>query len=235
MPVIIAVLCSTLGSSVLAGGTIVIDVKTGPSYVQRTSAGRYTLRPRPQMAFWLETIDGRYLATIYVTSKVGKDAWVGAETARRPYVLPVWEYKRNAVAHGDSLLPTSCNEFADATTGATPSQSFTWRSPVPDTLKTGTYIVKAEINNSFDYNDTYKDSLPSGNPLFGEYNGQPSLVWQGPLVIGSGRALSRLERLGTGDLLGRNGVITIGTSGLTTALHIVDAISVTYEPAAPPR
>ncbi len=101
---------------------------------------------------------------------------------------------------------------------ATPAEDFTVNASLPAGFAVGRYRVRAEVNSSYDFNDVYKDDV----------KGQPSLVYEGILDIGSTAADVRLEYTGFGDPLGKNGEVTRRKDGITSALGMISEIRVTF-------
>jgi hypothetical protein len=188
----------------VTGSRVRFGFEAGPSYQSRHGSGLFAITVRPQMAVWLETVDGKYVATIYVTSKGVRDAWVGA--AQRPEALPVWR----AASTGSSMPPL------DGISGPTPEAGAQRDLSWPWFIQFGDYIAKLEVNKSYDYNDAY----PEGDKKSGA-NGQPSLVYAGRIQIGKPGARVELAPVGTGSIDGADGTIRPGTGGLTSALEIV--------------
>ena len=81
------------------------------------------------------------------------------------------------------------------------------------------YVIKAEFNTSFDYNDFYTKKN-SG------VNGQPSVVYEAKIPSGAGGEIV-LSLTGTGSEDGSDGKIYTDVSKLTTAKTIVDKVIVT--------
>lgn len=150
--------------------------------------------------------------TIYVTSKVAKKSWYGAPSAGRPEALPVWTHARN-----QQVLAV------DSVTGATPQGSVHREALLAGSLKPGRYVVKVEINGSYDYNARYTRSTAG-------VNGQPSVIYRGELSIGDGQSDAVLVPFGTGSLDGSNGDITPGLDGITTALDIFKSVEISFQP-----
>ena len=164
----------------------------------------------PQLACWIESPDGKYVDTIFVTTKVGRKKWFGAPSAGRPEALPVWSHARD-----QAPLNT------DAVSGATPAGSVRVGSPLAAGLSAGTYVVKLEVNSSFDYNERYTRAN-SG------VNGQPSIVYMGRIDVGKGEAETDLTAIGTGSVDGADGDIRPGLEGITTAREMLQSARILY-------
>ncbi|MCI6179461.1 MAG: DUF2271 domain-containing protein [Treponema porcinum] len=165
----------------------------------------------PQVAVWLENADGNYIRTLYVTSRAEKRSWIFSPKDGRPESLPVWY-----CASGENPAKGGGEKTAlDAVSSATPKGGVIFDAEI-DGEKS--YVLKAELNNSFDYNGFYTKKN-SG------VNGQPSVVY-GEIIPAGFTQEIRLELLGTGSLDGSDGIIHAETENLTTAQHIVSCIAV---------
>lgn len=210
------------------------------------------VKNQPQMAFWLEDSSGNYLATIYVTHRTATQDWRPSpgekkEEIRRPSALPVWVHQHQ---NGGIMSKTACSNCHDlfnmkeknidfnssiaAITGATPKAGFSEEWNIPSDLKEGTYVIKAEINHSKDFNKYYKekvaetDSLYSGGKMG---SGQPSVVWVGKIKIGNVESSTMLKIIGHGHPAGKNGTIYPDLGNLDTALEIIESIYIKYKPS----
>ena len=165
----------------------------------------------PQIAVWLEDADGNYIRTLYVTSRAEKRSWIFSPKDGRPESLPVWY-----CASGENPAKSGGEKTAlDAVSSATPKGGVIFGAEI-DGEKS--YVLKAELNNSFDYNGFYTKKN-SG------VNGQPSVVY-GALIPDGFTQEIRLELLGTGSLDGSDGIIHPETENLTTAKNIISCIAV---------
>jgi len=164
-----------------------------------------------QCAVWLEDANGNYVRTLYVTQRASKRNWIVGPKAGRPESLPVWYH----AAHYESAKGAPGNSDVDAVTAATPKGGVVFTAEIGD----GTYVIKAEFNTSFDYNDFYTKKN-SG------VNGQPSVVYEAKIPSGAGGEIA-LSLTGTGSEDGSDGKIYTDVSKLTTAKTIVDKVIVT--------
>ena len=101
----------------------------------------------PQVAIWLEDTDGNYIKTLYVTERASHKSWIMGPKEGRPESLPVWY-------HASKFKPsknTTPDIKLDAVTSATPKGGIIFNAE----LENKTYVLKAEFNTSFDYNDFY--------------------------------------------------------------------------------
>ncbi len=187
-----------------------LDLVPGAHYLHSAGFLFIKIRTYPQMACWIESPDGKYVGTIYVTAKVAKKKWFGAPSAGRPEALPVWSHARENAA-----------PEADAVSGATPAGTVRVDSPLAARLSAGSYLVKLEVNSSFDYNERYTRAN-SG------VNGQPSLVYAGRINVGTGETEADLVPIGTGSVDGKDGDIRPGLEGITTASEMLQSARILY-------
>lgn len=166
----------------------------------------------PQCAVWLEDADGNYVRTLYVTQRASKRNWIFGPKEGRPESLPVWYHAANY----DGVKNAPVSGAVDAVTSATPKGGIVFTAEIGD----AEYVIKAEFNTSFDYNDFYTKKN-SG------VNGQPSVVYEAKIPAGEvSNGEIRLSLAGTGSEKGGDGKIYEDVSNLTTAKNIVEKIIV---------
>ena len=165
--------------------------------VKVTPGENWKEKREPQVAVWLEDEEGNYIRTLYVTERAGHQSWIFGPKEGRPESLPVWygASKNGSTASKAEASPStasapSLSRDLDAVTGATPKSALTLTAQIEDRA----CIIKAEFNNSFDYNDFYTKKT-SG------VNGQPSVVYTAkiPADLAAGQEIT-LEFEGTGSL-----------------------------------
>lgn len=171
----------------------------------------------PQAAIWLEDTNGNYIQTLYVTKKASKKSWIFAPDEGRPESLPVWykASKRDSAKTKKKIVSKNDSQI-DAVTSATPKAKFEVKGEIPN----GNFVLKAEFNKSFDYNDTFTKKNSNDN-------GQPSLVYEAYVTQGE-NAQTEFKFLGTGSVDGSDGKIHKGTVGLTTAKDMVKAVTIRF-------
>jgi len=185
-------------------------LEPGPYYTHRVEMGLFSYTVRPQVAIWLEDAQGNFLQTLFVTQAVETQGFVAAPREGRPEALPVWSHLNKPQA--------------DAVTSPTTTQgSVVYGSDAVTGLAPGEYRVMMEINRSYDWNETYtRDN--SG------INGQPSLIWQAPVLVGESPVTVEFQAVGTGSVDGSDGRIRPGMEGLDTALELFSHLEVSYVP-----
>jgi len=206
-----------------ADGTLTVTVTPGTYW--KTERG-------PQFAVWVEKADGTYITTLYVTQRAAKKNWMFAPKDGRPESLPVWYH---AVGSSPVTMAAAQDKTeADAVTSATPGASDAVRYSVR--LPAGEqYVVKMELNHSFDYNESWPKKAKKGSAQYSGVNGQPSVVYEGTIdtsVTGTAQQHDvqiKLEPAGTGSVTGQDGTLHNDLAGLTTALQIVDKVEASWD------
>ena len=193
-------MCFVLGTALFAREATV-SIGAGKNWKEKMAS---------QCAVWLEDADGNYVRTLYVTQRASKRNWIFGPKAGRPESLPVWYH----AAHYESAKASSTDSEVDAVTSATPKGGVVFNAEIDDKA----YIIKAEFNTSFDYNEFYTKKN-SG------VNGQPSVVYEAKIPSGADGEIA-LSLTGTGSEDGSDGKIYTDVSKLTTAKTIVDKIIV---------
>lgn len=174
--------------------------------------GKIWGKRKPQFAVWAEDADGKFVKTLFVTKSASSKGWTFGPDEGRPESLPVWY----AAKGQDPAKKLKKNEL-DVSTGATPKKGTVIN--INAELEQGkTYVIKAEFNQSFDYNETWTKEN-SG------VNGQPSVVYTGTITPDGTEQEVVLAFAGTGSVDGSDGMIhTEFSDKLTTAKNIVDRI-----------
>jgi hypothetical protein len=229
-----------------APGKILITVKEGRYWHSIYKSGFFQKTAyKPQIAVWLEDESGRFTATLFVTRSTAvndrKALPLRQDDTKKIYPLPVWTQKHTgagihkietcAACHDkqkSASKNTTGNPLLDAVTGPTPETGFTREWIVPPELKPGLYNVFAEINNIFDYNDTYGKKLPQDNQFYNGVSGQPSVIWIGRIKTGAETNSVLLKPFGHSSSFSRNGEIFKNFEGITTAKDIVKSIEIKY-------
>lgn len=204
----------------------------------------------PQMAFWLEDSSGNFVSTIFVTHRTAMQDWRPSPgekkgEIKRPSSLPVWVHQHQVGGVMTEASCSDCHDYfdkkdkkpapgspVDAITGATPKSGFTREWSVPPDLQPGTYVLKAEINHSKDFNDYYSEKAAEADFAYSGSkmgSGQPSLVWSGKLQIGHGVSTAELKQIGHGHPAGKTGEIYLDLKNLNTVLDIIESIKVKYQ------
>jgi hypothetical protein len=217
--VIVAFACcaghrSPVETARIQGRRFTLHLVPGPEYEFATRWFIFSVPIYPQVACWIESPQGDYVDTIYVTAKGAGKTWVSAPPGGRPESLPVWFHLRK-----------KRSAAVDTISGPTPRGDTTRDSGLAAALSSGTYVVKLEINRSYDYNDRYTRAN-SG------VNGQPSLIYECRITVGEGPSQGIFEPIGTGSVDGSDGNVRPGLEGITTALKLLDSAAISYDEGA---
>jgi hypothetical protein len=223
-----ALISAALGAA--AQGRLELRLVPGPAYSHTKWFGPAPIKLLPQTAFWIETADGRFVDSIYVTHRSAAADWRFAAGARRPEALPLWSHSRGLRAADGLFMPDAGRPLPDAISGATPEAAFskTWAPPAG--LAPGSYRIRAELNLAYDWNEAYPDKLPTSDPRWSAANGQPSILWEAELVLGTATTSAELAPVGSGSLDGSDGALRSGLEGMTSARRIAASITATYKP-----
>lgn len=108
------------------------------------------VNPSCCLAIWLETVDGRYVKTLYASD------WLAYGGYSIEGVCPAWVEK--------SDWANNSIELPDAISGATPgfgpkNMAFEWKKK---DFPPGKYVYKIEIHLTADYNETYWGEIEIG-------------------------------------------------------------------------
>jgi hypothetical protein len=218
----------------IGAGPLEVSVVAGSQWRHRHPIFLFfSIMTPPQLAIWIESPEGSYVTTAYVTKKAATQGWlptpgekVPPQGIRRPESLPVWSHHRG-VRYDDGLyMPTKGSAMTDATSGASFKGNFTAALDTAPGLRK--FRVLAEVNVSIDFNEAYPASARPGDPGYsgGKLgSGQPSLVYAADVDLDSGVREWRFALIGRGSPDGTDGSINPDVSGLTTALNMVDSIT----------
>lgn len=180
------------------------------------------------MAVWIEDTDGRYLSTGLrypqilhaVVGRVGRQPAQGESAA-------LVSCAGRALCRR-TVLPTKRDPLADGISGATPRESYELKVTPQGGLRR--FIVKFEVNHSTDFNEFYSESAREGDPGWSggkEGSGQPALVYAADVDLDSGDGVFAAAPVGHGSPDGSDGSLSPDLSTLTSALHILERITVT--------
>ncbi len=183
------------------------------------------IKNSPQIAIWVEDLEGNYLSTIYVTRKIATQSWTASGGNRRKEALPAWSYSRG-VQYDDGLyLPTKNEPLTDGVSGATPKGSFDVKlRPMGEHKR---FIIKVELNHSTDWNESYPENAKEGTSGYSggeEGSGQPAVVYSVEIDLNSPEKTYVALLIGHSSPDGTDGNIYPDTSSLTSALSIVKGI-----------
>lgn len=186
--------------------SLTLTLERGKTYTFQRPMLFGSITMTPHLAAWIEDPSGRFVQTVYVSLKDGKqDFWVG----NRPHPCPVWEKR-----HQGENLP-------DGVSGASPAPSapepLNWSVPVQAALLDTGFYLWLEVNIGFDFNVAWPDRN-------GEVWGQPAILWRGWIPPDS--ALPAKVQLALwGQSFGPAGAVREDLSGLDSAKTILAGAS----------
>ena len=200
----------SLSLSFLYAKEITISVGAGQHWKEKKE---------PQFSVWLEDSDGNFIRTLYVTERASHISWMMSPKEGRPESLPVWYH---ASKHESSKTKKHNDKETqlDAVTSATPKGGIIFNTEIEDKE----YLIKAEFNTSFDYNDHYTKKN-SG------VNGQPSVIYSAKIPADFNNESDEIKFSfdGCGSIDGSDGKVHSDVSKLTTATEIVKLIAIKAE------
>ena len=203
--------CSALfspvySSSPSASRSLEIQLTPGEHYTGKGGWFVFSYNVEPQVAVWLETTEGEYLETLFVTRRGAEKSWRAAPKSGRPEALPVWCHLQETEVDGVSAATSQSG--VRKTVGLSAD------------IEPGTYRVMLETNRSYDYNAAFPKRLG--------VNGQPSVVYRADLVVGQGPFEMEFQPIGQGDPAGHDGYVREGLGGLDTALQLFSDLGIKY-------
>ena len=203
----LSLLILSLSMSFLYAKEITVSVGAGQHWKEKRE---------PQFSVWLEDSDGNFIRTLYVTERASHKSWIMSPKEGRPESLPVW-YHSSKHESNKTKKHDARDTQLDAVTSATPKGGIIFNTEIEDKE----YLIKAEFNTSFDYNDHYTKKN-SG------VNGQPSVIYSAKIPADFNNASDeiKLSFEGCGSIDGSDGKVHSDVSNLTTATEIVKVIAV---------
>ncbi len=181
----------------------------------------------PQIAIWLEDMQGNYLSTVYVSHKIATQDWQMAKGNRRKEALPHWCYSRGVIYDDGLYLPTKDKPVVDGISGTTPRESFDVKLITAPRLKH--FVVKVEINHSTDFNGYFPKNAQEGDANYSGGSGQPAVIYKAEVDMTTGKKTFEATLIGHSSPDGSDGEIHTDMSGLTTALEIVERITINIQ------
>jgi len=188
----------------------------------------------PTFALWVETLDGKFIKTVYATESISTGIWPYGEIEPgkwkpkpgnqvRPAALPYWLHKRSKNKL-KPLLPTPENPLPDAITSATPKSNFRLKTGVgPEVPRKFRFLV--EINQTWDWNDYWTNNKFPDNQDY-KTSAQPAVVYAVNIDLTDKMTEYYLNPIGHSHYSGKNGLLYTDLSTLTTAMNIVKSIKI---------
>lgn len=185
----------------------------------------------PQISVWMETLEGQYIDTLYVTGKISDASFRGKADdggrKRRPEALPYWSHKRGIQESDGLYVPIANNPDLDGVTAATPKNDYQVTLTAP---KMGRYKLMMEVNRTYDFNEYYSPTRFPDDPIYSGdgSSGQPSLIYQA--IIDSHQPGHHFfELIGHGHHSGADGRLYEDLSNITTAKDILAFVVASVE------
>ena len=194
----------------------------------------YPVRTTPQIAVWVDDMQGDFGETLYVTERYATQSWrrtpgedTPADGVRRIEALPCWTHRHGVSFDNGSPAPTRSTPLPDAITEASPKGDFTLHSTIETVADS--VMIYVEINNSGDFNDYYSRNARKGDSGYtgGKFgSGQPALVYGAMVRPRNHGDKVQFTLLGHSSPDGSDGAIHNDLSAITTAHYIVEDITV---------
>ena len=205
-----------------------IEVTTGQQWQHISKLFFLKIKAVPQMVIWIEDHQGKFLETLFITRKMGKQSWAGklkyaSDTVVYWEALPYWLFKRHAQGYP---FPAKNAPLPDAVTAASPEKDFVVQTDVSCGFQE--FVLLLEVNISLDYNDVYSVNVQEDNPKYNKRSGQPALVYQKDIDL-STPSRYEMKLTGHSNPSGADGSLFTDLSGLTTALQIIESVVVVVE------
>jgi hypothetical protein len=192
----------------------------------------------PSMAVWLETMEGAFIQTLFVTQSIATGIFPKGEheqgkwkhesgEVRRPAALPYFLHKRGIKAIDSTYLPTVEHPIPDAFTGATPIFAFNLETKTNHLLK-NKFVVLFEVNQPWDWNEYWHNSLHPDDFNY-KTSCQPALVYAATIDLNNKMDYYVLNPIGHSHYSGKDGKLYTDISTLTTAFQIFSRIQVVVE------
>ncbi|WP_347332319.1 hypothetical protein [Marinimicrobium locisalis] len=201
-------------------------IKAGSAYESEPQPAvlGFTYTTVPQIAVWMETLEGQYIDTLYVTGKAASSGFGETDTGatRRPEALPYWSHSRGVEEADGYFVPLRNNADLDGVSGATPKSDYQIALSAP---RMGRYRLLLEVNRSYDFNDYYTRERFPEDPIYSGdgASGQPSLIYE-TIIDSAAPGQYLLSLLGRGHHSGADGALYRDLEGITTARNILSFI-----------
>lgn len=194
------------------GKNLTILIIKGKEYLHKFQVNSFiSIKTPPQYAVWIEDLNGNYVETLYVTSKIVKQNW---SEIKRKEALPYWNYKRS-----NNSIDT------DAVSSATPKSSSSIKTKTNE--KQGKYVICAEVNMSTDFNEYYKKDAVIGKDNYSggaSGSGQPSIIYTAVVDLSLKNGVYELKPIGHSSYYGSDAKLYKDMYKLTTAKNILKSI-----------
>lgn len=191
----------------------------------------------PLMAIWVETPEGQFVQTLYVSESIGKGVFQHGDASRgfwqpgeiqRPAALPYWSHKRGIINEYGLYLPTPVSPVPDAYTGPTPPRSFILNTRLDEPGLTR-FNLLFEINQTWDWNEYWTNNKFPEDEAY-KSSCQPALVYSVSIDLEHPVEIYSMKIIGRSHHSGADGKLYTDLETMTTALHIAKEIRVRIRP-----
>ncbi len=206
------------------GAALYLDFRKGPSH------------NHPSFVLWAEDMNGKFIQTLFISKAVGTGVYEHGNSSsghwepgeiRRPASLPYWSHRRDIKASDGLYVPSLENPVPDAYTGATPQGDFSisTRFDKDPPAKLRLYF---EINQTWDWNEYWTNNKYPDDDEY-KTSCQPALVYMCELDLANPEEAYSMKAIGHSHYSGKNGELFTNISTLTTALDIVNSLTITLK------
>lgn len=206
-------------------------IKAGSAYESEPQPAvlGFTYTSVPQIAVWMETLEGQYIDTLYVTGKAASSGFgeTDAGVVRRPEALPYWSHSRGIQEADGYYVPLQNTSDLDGVSGATPKSDYQIALSAP---RMGQYRLLLEVNRSYHFNDYYSPDRFPDDPIYSGdgSSGQPSLIYEA-VIDSAAPGQYLLSLIGRGHHSGADGELYRDLEGISTARDILSFIVASVE------
>ena len=221
-------------NSLASGATISMEFVKGKSH------------NKPSFAIWVETNDGKYIQTLFLTNSVNKGNYKYGKNIQGkwhasfkdyPASLPYWMHKSEKADNKKKVLEADAVTGAtkkpdyhipalvpDAYSGATPKSSFILNTKTDD-KQNRKFRIFLEVNQTWDCNDYWHNAKYPDEPDY-KSSCQPALIYAVDVDLDNLLESYILNPIGHSHFSGKDGNLYTDLSSLTTAIQIFDKIIV---------
>jgi len=187
----------------------------------------------PSYVIWQEDMMGNYVKTLFITKSyasgifghqmVGDSIWLKTSgESHQPAALPFWSHKKGLLKN-NSLIPSPESPFADAYTGATPTNDLLFNTKLSGAKPMRIWM---EVNQAWDWNEYWVNNKYPESEAY-KHSAQPSLIYA--VTIDDQSDVFYLNPVGHGDPTGETGKLFTNLNTMTTSKKIFDSIKITLK------
>lgn len=201
-------------TSAASAGDFTLEINPGKEYLHKFKLFWFIhINNPPQIAAWIESEEGEFITTLYVTERTALKNWKKAPGDNfgidRKESLPLWS--------------SSGSTQTDVVSSASMKNPSSITTSIDGSLKERVYVY-LEVNHSTDFNESYPEDAIQGSPSYSGGpmgSGQPALVYRLEIPASASSGSSRFELVGYSSPDGSDNRLRPIDSTITTALHIL--------------